>query len=78
MFDIWKNLSIALFRIKKSFWYFFGTWWDDDDENDCLSEIDDDSRAFKSKRSVSLKKSRMNFRKNWLEMIDENNLKEKL
>jgi hypothetical protein len=78
MFDIRKNLSIALFRIKKSFWCFFRTWWNVDDENDCLNEIDDDSRAFKSKRFVSFEKSKMNFWKNWFEMIDENNLKEKL
>jgi hypothetical protein len=77
MFDTRKNLLIALFRIKKSFWYLLQTWWNDD-ENDCLSEIDDDSWVSKSKRSVSLEKSKMNFRKNWFKMIDENNLKKKL
>jgi hypothetical protein len=78
MFDIRKNLLIALSRIKKSFWYFLRTWWNDDDENDYLNEIDDDSRILKSKRFISLEKSKMNFRKNWFEMTDENNLKEKL
>jgi hypothetical protein len=69
MFDTRKNLSIALFRIKKSFWYLLRTWWNDD-ENDGLNEIDDDSRAFKSKKSVSLEKSKVNFRKNWFKMIE--------
>jgi hypothetical protein len=78
MFDTRKNLSTALFRIKRSFWYLLRTWWNDDDENDCLSEIDDDLRASKSKRSVSLERSKVNFRKNWFEMTDENSLKEKL
>ncbi len=83
IFDSRKNLSIVLFRIKKSFLCLLRTWWDDDieididddwndwnDWNDCLSEFDEDSRVFKSKRSVSLEKSKMNFRKNWLEMTD--------
>ncbi len=80
MFDIRKNLSIALFRIEKSFWYLLRTWRndDDDDEDDCLSEIDESSRASRSKRSVSLENSRIDFRKNWFEITDENSLKKKL
>ncbi len=62
----------------------FQTLCDDDknneiDENwdDYSSEIDESSRAFKSKKSVSLKKSRMSFWKNKLEMTDKNSLKKK-
>ncbi len=78
MFNIRKNLLLVLFRIKKSFWYFFQTWWNDDNENDYLNEIDENSRAFKSKKSVSLYNSKIDFRKNWFEIINENNLKKKL
>jgi hypothetical protein len=80
MFDTRKNFSIALFWIKKLFWYLLWTWWNDndDDENDYLNKIDENLRVFKSKKSVSLEKSKVNFRKNWLEMIDENSLKEEL
>ncbi len=80
MFNIRKNFSIALSRIKKSFWYLLRTWWNDndDDENDYLSEIDESSWAFKSKRSVSFEESKMNFRENWFAMIDENSLKKRL
>jgi hypothetical protein len=80
IFDIRKKLSIALSRIKKSFWCFLRTWWNDDieinidndwnDWNDCLNEFDENSRVFKSKRSVSFEESRMNFRKNWFKVID--------
>ncbi len=83
MFDTRKSLSIALSRIEKAFWCLLQTWCDDDDEvsedwNYCLSEIDENSRAFKSKRSVSLEKSEVYSRKNWFEMIDENDSKEEL
>jgi hypothetical protein len=71
IFDIRKNLSIALFRIKKSFWCLLRTWCDDDEINeinenwnDYLSKIDENSRVFRSKRFLSLEKLKMNFRKN--------------
>jgi hypothetical protein len=80
IFDTRKNLSIALFRIKRSFWCLLRTWWNDDieididddwnDWSDYLSELDEDSRASKSKRSVSLEESRVNSRENWFEMTD--------
>ncbi len=67
MFNTRKNLSIALSRIKKSFWCFLRTWCDDDENNeinwnDCSNKIDENSRVFRSKRSVWLEESRMNFR----------------
>ncbi len=53
----------------------------------CLSETclssdllndsnEDDERISKSKRSISLTESRIDFRENWSEMIDENSLNE--
>jgi hypothetical protein len=78
MFDIRKNLSIALFRIKKLFWYFLRTWWNDNDKDNYLNEIDEKSRVFKLKTLVSFENSRINSQKNWFEMINENNLKKKL
>jgi hypothetical protein len=78
MFDTRKNLLIALFHIKKSFWYFFRTWWNDDNENDCLNEIDENSRVFKLRKFVSFENSKIKSRKNWFKIIDENNLKKKL
>jgi hypothetical protein len=93
MFDTWKNLLIALFRIKKSFWcflsWFRNDWIFDELTNNinCLSEIflsndllndlsENDERIFKSNKSISINESRIDFRKNWFEMIDENNLNE--
>jgi hypothetical protein len=46
--------------------------------NNLLSDLsEDDERIFKSNRSISLNKSKIDFRKNWLEMIDEDSLNEK-
>jgi hypothetical protein len=46
--------------------------------SDLLSDLnEDDERIFKSNKSISLNKSRIDFRKNWLEMINEDNLNEK-
>jgi hypothetical protein len=43
--------------------------------SDLLSDLsEDDERTFKSKRSILLIESKIDFRKNWSEMIDENNL----
>ncbi len=45
--------------------------------NDLLNNLsEDDERTFKSKKSISLIESRIDFRKNWFEMTDENNLNE--
>jgi hypothetical protein len=45
--------------------------------NDLLSDLsEDDERTSKSKKSISLIESKVDFRKNWFEMIDENNLNE--
>ncbi len=82
MFDTQKNLSIALSRIKRSFWCLFQTLCDDDrnnetdeNENDCSNETDENSRISKSKKSVSLERSREDCWENKLEIINENNLK---
>jgi hypothetical protein len=51
----------------------------------CLSEMclssyllndlsENDERTFKSKKSISLIESKVDFRENWSEMTDENNL----
>ncbi len=73
------------YKLSRSQQSFFLTWCDDNENNeisenwnDYLNKIDESSRAFKSKRSVSLEKSRMNSWKNWFEMIDENNSKKEL
>jgi hypothetical protein len=43
--------------------------------NDLLNDLsENDERTFKSKKSISLIESRIDFRKNWSKMIDENNL----
>jgi hypothetical protein len=93
MFDIRKNLSIALFRIKRSFWCFLSwlrnDWILDELTNDtnCLSETclssdllndlsEDDERISILNKSISLNESKIDFRENWSEMIDENNLNE--
>ncbi len=45
--------------------------------NDLLSDLNEnDERISESKKSISLIESRVDFRKNWSEMIDENNLNE--
>jgi hypothetical protein len=45
--------------------------------SDLLSDLsEDDERTSKSKKSISLIESRIDFRKNWFEIIDENNLNE--
>jgi hypothetical protein len=46
--------------------------------NDLLSDLsEDDERTFKSNKSISLSESKIDFRENWLEMIDEDNLNER-
>jgi hypothetical protein len=45
--------------------------------NDLLSDLsENDERTSKSKRSISLTESKVDSRKNWSEMTDENNLNE--
>jgi hypothetical protein len=45
--------------------------------NDLLSDLsEDDERISRSKKSISMIESRIDFRKNWSEMTDENNLNE--
>jgi hypothetical protein len=45
--------------------------------NDLLSDSsEDDEQISKSKKSISLIKSKIDFRENWFEMINENNLNE--
>jgi hypothetical protein len=45
--------------------------------NDLLNDLNEDNeRSFKSKKSISLIESRIDFRKNWFETINENNLNE--
>jgi hypothetical protein len=45
--------------------------------SDLLSDLsEDDERTSKSKKSISLTESKIDFRENWSEMIDENNLNE--
>jgi hypothetical protein len=45
--------------------------------SDLLSDLsEDDERISRSKRSISLIESRVDFRKNWSEMTDENSLNE--
>ncbi len=85
MFDTWKNLTIALFWIRRSFWCLLQTWYDDSENNeineiwdDYSNKIDKNSRIFKSKRFVLFEESRMNSWKNWFEIIDKNNLKKEL
>jgi hypothetical protein len=47
--------------------------------NDLLNDLnEDDERIFKSKRSISLNESRVDFRENWFEMIDENSMNDEL
>jgi hypothetical protein len=45
--------------------------------NDLLNDLsEDDKRISRSKKSISLIESKVDFRKNWSEMTDENNLNE--
>jgi hypothetical protein len=47
----------------------------------CLNETcllsDKNERIFVSSKSISLNESRIDFRKNWFEMIDDDNLNER-
>ncbi len=38
---------------------------------------EENKRTSKSNKSISLNESKIDFRKNWLEMIDDDNLNEK-
>jgi hypothetical protein len=45
--------------------------------SDLLSDLsEDDERTSRSNKSISLNESKVDFRKNWSEMINENNLNE--
>jgi hypothetical protein len=47
--------------------------------SDFLNDLnEDDERTFKSKKSISLNESRIDFRENWFEMIDEDNINDEL
>jgi hypothetical protein len=46
--------------------------------NNLLSDLSKDNKQiFKSNKSISLNESKIDFRKNWFEMIDEDNLNER-